>query len=75
MLFKNAGIEHFAISLIIFVLNFGNVNFKVAFFNTNGVNAIIAHTNIETQSAMRQSDAEFSNAISNLREIILTEGV
>ena len=34
-----------------------------------------AHTNIETQSAMRQSDAEFSNAISNLREMILTEGV
>jgi hypothetical protein len=34
-----------------------------------------AHTNVETQSAMRQSDAEFSNAISNLREMILTEGV
>ena len=34
-----------------------------------------AHTNVETQSAMRQSDAEFSSAISNLREIILTEGV
>lgn len=34
-----------------------------------------AHTNIETQSAMRQADAEFSNAISNLRELILTEGV
>lgn len=34
-----------------------------------------AHTNIETQRAMRQSNSEFSDAISNLREIILTEGV
>jgi hypothetical protein len=34
-----------------------------------------AHTNVEAQSAMRQSDAEFSNAISNLREMILSEGV
>ncbi len=34
-----------------------------------------AHTNIETQNEMRQADAEFSNAISNLRELILAEGV
>ena len=34
-----------------------------------------AHTNIETQNEMRQADSEFSNAISNLRELILTEGV
>ena len=34
-----------------------------------------AHTNIETQNAMRQADTEFSDAISNLRELILTEGV
>lgn len=34
-----------------------------------------AHTNIETQNEMRQADSEFSNAISNLREIILAEGV
>ena len=34
-----------------------------------------SHDTAETEKEMRQADADFSDSLSNLREVILSEGV